>query len=59
MKAVTNIYPFRDKQQDNIVCWCEKCGADIYSEDEIFFIHGLMMCTMCAKEEEKYNITND
>lgn len=40
--------PLRDKQQDEAICYCKKCGGEIYSEEQA----ETGLCYFCEKEIE-------
>lgn len=40
----------QDKQQARPVCWCERCGGEIYDAEGIWVIADETLCYDCMKE---------
>jgi RNase P subunit RPR2 len=39
---------FQNKEQPDLVCWCEKCGKEIRFNDNIHIIGSDYLCEQCA-----------
>lgn len=40
----------QDKQQARPVCWCERCGGEIYDVEDAYFVADEMLCYECMME---------
>lgn len=43
--------PLRDSQEETPVCYCDRCGGEVYREEMLFEWDGKRICTDCFKEK--------
>ncbi len=41
--------PLRDRQQDNVVCWCRRCSGEVYEDETLYIWEGKRICVDCFK----------
>ena len=40
----------RDEQDAKVVCWCRRCGGEVYEEETLYVWDGKRVCPDCFKE---------
>ncbi len=41
--------PLRDSQQGSVVCWCRRCGGEVYEDETLYIWEGKRICVDCFK----------
>lgn len=39
----------RDTQQDDVVCWCCRCGGEVYADETMYVWEGKRICSDCFR----------
>lgn len=39
----------RDSQQDRVVCWCRRCGGEVYENETLYIWEDKRICVDCFR----------